>query len=94
MAITVKVKCSECSTVRELCLQPDSEQKELACPACQRRNNNLTADEYREIETVQKKQSLFCIIAMVLFVVGSVALALLRSKPLPVPIETTPPQAG
>ena len=33
-------------------------------------------------------------VAMVLFVVGSVALALLRSKPLPVPIETTPPQAG
>lgn len=74
MAIAVKLRCSECATVREARLNPDD--KELVCPACGRRLQNLTAQEHSEIETIQKKQRLFCIIALVFFGLAAVCLVL------------------
>ena len=72
MAIAVKLKCSECTTIREACVKP--EDKELACPVCGRRMQNLTSQEHSEIEGIQKKQRLFCIISLVLFVIAMVCL--------------------
>jgi DNA-directed RNA polymerase subunit RPC12/RpoP len=65
MAITVVLKCSECSTIREAGLKAD--EKEISCPACGRRMQNLTEAEHAQIEAVQKKQRLYCIISLVLF---------------------------
>jgi DNA-directed RNA polymerase subunit RPC12/RpoP/ABC-type multidrug transport system fused ATPase/permease subunit len=74
MAIAVKLKCSECSTVRQARLTP--EDKEIVCPACGRRLQNLTAQELGEIETVQKKQLLFSIISVVLLVIAAVCVGM------------------
>jgi DNA-directed RNA polymerase subunit RPC12/RpoP len=74
MAIAVKLKCSECSTVRQASLTPDD--KEIVCPACGRRLQNLTAQELGEIEAIQKKQLLFSIISVVLFVLAAVCVGM------------------
>jgi DNA-directed RNA polymerase subunit RPC12/RpoP len=74
MAIAVKLRCSECSTIRFAELKVDD--KELVCPACGRRLQNLTAAEHQEIETIQKKQRMFSIISLVLFVLAVVCLIL------------------
>jgi len=72
MAIKVKLRCSECETVREEDLR--MEDAEITCPACGRRMANVQQNEYIEMETQLKKQHLFSIISIVLF---SVALILL-----------------
>lgn len=65
MGVQVKLRCSECATVRPVALS--TEQKELVCPVCGRRIQNLTLEELGEIEAVQKKQQIFTAIAFVFF---------------------------
>jgi hypothetical protein len=79
MAIAVVLKCSECSTIRQGALRPD--EKEITCPACGRRMQNLTAEEIGEIAAVQKKQRLYCIISLVLFAVAATCLVLWIGQP-------------
>jgi DNA-directed RNA polymerase subunit RPC12/RpoP len=64
--IKTKLRCSECGTVRDGKLNTDD--KDIVCPVCARRIQNLTPDEHNEMLAVQKKQGLFCIISIVLFV--------------------------
>ncbi len=68
MAIDIKVRCSECETIREVLL--GAEEKELVCPVCGRRMASLTADEHKEIEGELKKQRTFSIIAIALFAIA------------------------
>ncbi len=63
MAIQCRLRCSECTTIRDVVLK--SEDRDITCPVCGRRIQNLTAEEHREVETVQKKQQLFAIISFV-----------------------------
>ena len=65
MPIAVKLRCSECFTARETELK--AAERDITCPVCGRRIQNLTEAEHDEIETVQKKQRLFSIIALVFF---------------------------
>ncbi|MCY3024001.1 MAG: hypothetical protein NTW87_33905 [Planctomycetota bacterium] len=74
----MKLRCSECSTVLEKVLA--AEEKELVCPACGRRLQNLTAEEHQEIETLQKNQRLYSIISLVLFILAVVCLVLWMVK--------------
>jgi len=74
MAIAVRLRCSECTTVREEKLDADA--KEIVCPVCGRRIQNLTADEHAEIEASQKKQFLFSVIGLVCFALAVVCLYL------------------
>jgi len=71
MAIAVKLICSECSTTREALLNTD--EKEISCPSCGRRINNLTANEHTEISDVQSRQRMMTIIAFVLLVLSAVS---------------------
>jgi len=79
MAIAVVLKCSECSTVREGNLRP--EDKEITCPACGRRMQNLAAADLTAIVEVQKKQLLFCIVSVVLFAVAVACLVVWTGEP-------------
>jgi DNA-directed RNA polymerase subunit RPC12/RpoP len=72
MPIHVKLRCSECETVREEDLK--MEEPEITCPACGRRMANLQQNEYVEIENNMKKQQLFSIIGIVLFAVAVILL--------------------
>lgn len=72
MPIHVKLRCSECETVREEDLK--MEEPEITCPACGRRMANLQQNEYVEIENMLKKQQLFSIIGIVLFAVAAILL--------------------
>ena len=63
MPIQCRLRCSECTTVRDVVLK--SEDRDITCPVCGRRIQNLTAEEHREVEAVQKKQQLFGIISLV-----------------------------
>jgi len=92
MAIAVKLKCSECATVREVCVKPDD--KELVCPVCGRRMQNLTPQEHSEIEAIQKKQRLFCILSLVLFVIAIVCLIFWVGKPSTWASSDTRPEAN
>lgn len=74
MAISVKLRCSECETIREANIKAD--EKDITCPVCGRRLQNLTAAEHGEIEGVQKKQRMFCIISIVLFALAVVCIAM------------------
>ncbi|MGD0094031.1 MAG: hypothetical protein ABSE73_29325 [Planctomycetota bacterium] len=72
MAVAVVLKCSECATVREASLNPGD--PEITCPACARRMKNLTDEEFGEIQEVQKKQRMLCIVAVALFAAAVVCL--------------------
>ena len=74
MAIAVRLKCSECSTIRPVSL--NTETKEIVCPVCGRRIQNLTDAEHSEIEGTQKKQLIFSIISLVFFGLAMVCLFL------------------
>lgn len=63
MGIQCRLRCSECATIRDVDLKP--EDRDITCPVCGRRIQNLTAEEHREVEAVQKKQKLFSIISLV-----------------------------
>lgn len=63
--IKSKLRCSECGTIREGRL--NTEDKDIVCPVCARRIQNLTPEEHDEMLAVQSKQNLFCIISLVLF---------------------------
>jgi peptidoglycan biosynthesis protein MviN/MurJ (putative lipid II flippase) len=63
--IKCKLRCSECGTLRDSKL--NTEDKDIVCPVCQRRIQNLTEEEQDEMLGVQKKQGLFGIISLVLF---------------------------
>lgn len=65
MAVSVKLRCSECSTIRDA--QLTREQKELSCPVCGRRIANLSEGELSEMEAVQKSQLILNLVAIVLF---------------------------
>src|SRR5476651_195658 len=84
MAIHVKLRCSECETVREEDLK--MEDPEITCPACGRRMANLQQNEYVEIENNLKKQQLFSIIGLVLFGVA-VILLVMWAVPHSIPAE-------
>lgn len=71
MAIDVKLRCSECSTTRPVLLNADL--KELVCPVCGRRIQNLTQEEHAEIAAAQSRQRVFAIISMVFFALAIVA---------------------
>ena len=79
MAIEVVLKCSECSTVRQGDLRP--EDKEITCPACGRRLQNLDAADLAAIREVQKQQLLYCIISLLLFAVAAVCLVFWTGAP-------------
>lgn len=79
MAIAVVLKCSECATVRDAFLRPGD--KEITCPACARRMQNLTADELAEMQAVQRKQGLLCAVSVALFAVAVVCLLLSIGDP-------------
>jgi len=79
MAIAVVLKCSECSTIRPGALKP--EEKEITCPACGRRMQNLKSEELAEIGTVQKKQRLYCVISLVLFALAVACVVLWIGEP-------------
>lgn len=64
MAIKVRLRCSECTTIRDVSLK--EEERDISCPVCGRRIQNLTADEHAEIMAVQKNQQLCGIISLVL----------------------------
>lgn len=66
MAISVKLRCSECETFRETELKREDE--EILCLACGRRMANLTAGEHAEMEKTQKSQRMLSIVSIVLFV--------------------------
>lgn len=70
MAIAVKLVCSECSTTRDASL--NSDEKEISCPSCGRRINNLTSNEHGEISDVQSRQRMLTIIAFVLLAISMV----------------------
>jgi hypothetical protein len=70
MAIDVKVRCSECATIREVVLNP--EERDITCPVCGRRIQNLTDEEHREIETMQKNQKICSIVSVVLMTLTAV----------------------
>ena len=72
MAINVVLKCSECATVQEATLTPA--EKDIVCPSCGRRMTNLPPGDQAEIEIIQKKQRLHCIISLVLFFLTVVCL--------------------
>jgi len=72
MAIAVKLRCSECETTYPTDLNP--EEREIVCPVCGRRMQNLTQAEHSEIEAVQKRQQLLGIIALVFFALSVVCL--------------------
>lgn len=63
MGIQCRLRCSECATIRDVVL--NAEERDITCPVCGRRIQNLTTEEHREVEAVQKKQKLFGIIALV-----------------------------
>ncbi|HYF52147.1 MAG TPA: hypothetical protein VEJ63_22240 [Planctomycetota bacterium] len=63
MGIEVKLRCSECETIREVELK--QEEKEIDCVICGRRMANLTAEEFSEIGQQQKSQRTMGIIALV-----------------------------
>lgn len=63
MGIEVKLRCSECETIREVELKP--EEKEIDCVICGRRMANLTGEEFQEITQQQKSQKTMGIIALV-----------------------------
>jgi len=74
MSIAVKLRCSECATIREADLK--AEERDIICPVCARRIQNLTAAEHSEVESVQKKQRLFGIIAIVFFIFTSICIVM------------------
>ena len=79
MAIAVVLKCSECATVRDAYLRPGD--KEITCPACARRMQNLTAEELAEMQAVQRKQGLLCAVSVALFAVAVACLVLSMGDP-------------
>lgn len=72
--IKCKLRCSECGTIRDTALNTDD--KDIVCPVCGRRIQNLTGDEHSEMTAVQSKQGLFGIISMVLFALAVVLIVL------------------
>jgi hypothetical protein len=68
MGIFVKLRCSECETVRETEL--NVEDKEIVCPVCARRMANLPQEDHADIEAGMKSQRMFSIIAVVLFAIA------------------------
>jgi DNA-directed RNA polymerase subunit RPC12/RpoP len=70
MAIKVRLRCSECTTIRDV--EIDAEERDISCPVCGRRIQNLTADEHSEITAVQKNQQLCGIISLVLLALTAV----------------------
>ena len=64
MAIKVRLRCSECTTIRDV--EINAEERDISCPVCGRRIQNLTSDEHAEITAVQKSQQLCGIISLVL----------------------------
>lgn len=70
MAIDVRLLCSECSLIRDVRIKEDH--KELMCPLCGRRLQNLTEEELKEVEQVQKKQQLCSFVAIAFFVLATV----------------------
>jgi hypothetical protein len=65
MGICVKLRCSECETVREAEL--NASEREIVCPVCARRMANLPQEDHAEIEAGIKSQRTFSIISLVLF---------------------------
>ena len=68
MAIAIKLRCSECETVREVELKP--EEKEIACVVCGRRMANLPEEDQVQMEHAQKSQRMLSIVAVALFVIA------------------------
>jgi hypothetical protein len=74
MDICVKLRCSECDTVREAVLKPDD--KEIFCQVCARRMANLPEEDLEAIAAGLKQQRVMSIISIVLFVLAIVFVAL------------------
>lgn len=72
--IKCKLRCSECGTIRETKLNTDD--KDIVCPVCARRIQNLSNEEQNEMAAVQSKQNLFGIISIVLFSLAVVLIVL------------------
>lgn len=72
MPIPVKVRCSECETIRQVQLK--MEDKEFVCHSCGRRLANLTQPEFAEIETTLKKQQVFSYISIACLVISFICL--------------------
>ena len=93
MPVHVKLRCSECETLREEDLK--MEDTEITCPACGRRMANLPQNEYVEIETNLKKQQLFSIISLVAFGIAVILMimwAVPHSVPVAAPAKIDPGQ--
>ena len=78
MAVTVKLCCSECETMRDVPIS--AADKEIFCPMCGRKAPNLSDTYIGEIETVLKKQRIFNWIALWL-VVAAVVCAIFWVNP-------------
>ena len=70
MSVKVKATCSECLTTHRTALEFG--QENIRCPACGHTMTSLPEGELNELETVQKKQKLQCIIALVCFSIAVV----------------------
>ena len=70
MGIEVKLRCSECETIRDVDLK--QEEKEIDCIICGRRMANLTAEEFSEIGQQQKSQKTLGIVGLVCLVLSIV----------------------
>ncbi|HYG74905.1 MAG TPA: hypothetical protein VEK08_07875 [Planctomycetota bacterium] len=74
MGIAVRLRCSECATIRDVDLK--AEERDITCPVCARRIQNLTAAEHEEVAAVQKKQKLFSLISILFFVFAAVCIVM------------------
>jgi len=72
MGVHVKATCSECLATHATNLEFG--QENIRCPACGHTMNNLPEGELNELETVQKKQRLQCIIALVCATLATISL--------------------
>jgi len=68
MAVTIKLRCSECETTIEKELSAD--EKEIVCVVCGRRMANLPAADHADMEQAQKSQRTLGIVAIALFVLA------------------------
>lgn len=77
MAILVKLRCSECETVREVEFKP--EEKEIACVVCGRRMASLPEEDQVQMEQMQKSQRTLSIVAVILFVIAIICVCVWAS---------------
>jgi hypothetical protein len=79
MAIDVLVQCSDCGALFERHLSADD--SEIICPECRRNMQNLTPEEFKDVEKTQSSQNLLGVLALAMLLVSAVLMYLWVGAP-------------